>query len=62
MKKNKLQSQNLLEGILIFALVALGCCAFVSHFDYKLLRNYVFGRPATTSGGSTTITIEAMTK
>jgi len=54
------KGQNLLEYILIFAMVALVSCAFVTRFDFGKLRNYVFSRP-TTSSDNTKINIEAMT-
>lgn len=49
--KKKLLAQNLVEGILILALVALGCLGFVSHFNMKTLIGYVLNRPE----GSVTI-------
>lgn len=56
----KKKSQNLLEYILIFALIAVAGVAFVTKFDLKTLKNYVFMRPAD-SNDSTKIKIEAMT-
>ncbi len=59
------KAQNLLEFILIFALIAIAGYAFSSKFDLKKIRNHVFMRPATeqTINGdtSTRIKIEAMT-
>lgn len=61
----KIKSQNLIEYILIFALIAIAGYAFVSKFDLKTLRNYVFMRPASTSTVNgvtgTRINIEPMT-
>ena len=62
MKRNKLKAQSLVEYLLIFAMVALVSYGFVSHFNFVTLRNYVFNRPASTTSGATTITIEPMTK
>lgn len=62
MKRN---AQNLLEYILIFAMVAIVGYAFVSHFNMTNIRNYIFKRPASESTvngvTSTKINIEAMT-
>lgn len=57
----KKKAQNLLEYILIAAMVAviLGY-AFVGKMDYNKLKNYVFIRPAD-STDSSRINIEAMT-
>lgn len=55
------KAQNLLEYILIFAMVAtvIGY-GFVSKFDFRAIKNYVFMRPADSSD-STRIKIEPMT-
>lgn len=58
----KIKAQHLVEGILIIALVAFGCIAFVTRFDLKTLRDYVLGVPATDSGGRTTISVDSMTE
>ena len=62
MKKNK-KAQNVLEYILIFAMVAAGGYAFVTKFDFKTLRNYDFMRPVDSSDttNGTKIRIEPMT-
>lgn len=52
------KAQNLLEYILIFALVAVMGYVFMANFDLKKIKNYVFGRP---SDSATEIKIEAMT-
>jgi len=54
------KAQNLVEYILIFLLVAVAGYMFVSKMDLKSIKNYVFMRPADSSG--TQITVEAMTK
>lgn len=54
------KGQNLLEYLLIFAMLAVAGYAFVAKFDFKTLRNYVFMRPAD-SADTTKIKIEAMT-
>lgn len=60
------KAQNLLEYILIFAMVAIAGYFFVSKFDFKNIRNYVFMRPASTGTvngvSGTRIKIEAMTE
>jgi len=56
----KKKGQNLIEYILIFAMVAIATYGFVMKFDFKKIKNYVFMRPAD-STGSTKIKIEAMT-
>ena len=60
-KNNKKKSQNLLEYILIFAMVAVAGYAFVAKFDLSRLKNYVFSRSADTADTSK-IKIEAMTE
>lgn len=55
------KSQNLIEYILIVALIAIAGYAFMAKFDLKTIKNYVFSRPAD-SADSTKIEIEAMTK
>lgn len=52
------RAQNLVEGILIIALVALGCLGFVSHFDLNKLAGYVIGAPigSTTRTSTSTVT------
>jgi hypothetical protein len=57
----KKRGQNLLEYILIFAMIAIAGYAFVAKFDLKSIKNYVFSRP-TDSADSTKIKIEAMTE
>lgn len=63
MKKN---GQNLIEYLLIAALIAVASYGFVAKFNLQSLRNYVFMRPAstdTTNGVTgTRIKIEAMTQ
>lgn len=60
MKKNQKKAQNLLEYILIFAMVAIAGYAFAAKFDIRKIKNYVFDRPADSSSPSK-IKIEAMT-
>lgn len=57
----KKQGQTLIEYVLIVAMVAMAGYAFVSKFDFRTLKNYVFMRPAD-STDSTKIKIEAMTE
>ena len=54
------RGQNLLEYILIFAMIAFVGYVFVAKFDLKTLKNYVFNRPS--ESGSSKIKIEAMTE
>lgn len=56
----KLRGQNLIEYILIAAMLAIAGYAFVSNFDMKALKNYVFMRPADPTDNAK-IKIEAMT-
>lgn len=42
----KLRSQNLVEYLLIFALLAVAGYAFMSKIDLRSIKNYVFMRPA----------------
>lgn len=55
--KKKLLAQNLVEGILIMALVALGCVGFVTRFNLNTLKGYIFNRPV----GSATVTTNTVT-
>ncbi len=55
------KAQNLLEYILIFAMIAIAAYGFVFKLDLKKIKNYVFMRPAD-SMDSTKIKIEAMTE
>jgi len=57
---NVKKGQNLLEYILITALIAVIGALFVSKFDLRAIKNYVFMRPAD-STDSSKIKIEAMT-
>ena len=57
----KKKGQTLIEYILIVAMVAIAGYGFVSKFDFRTLKNYVFMRPAD-STDSTKIKIEAMTQ
>lgn len=54
------KGQNLLEYILIFAMLAIVGYVFVSKFNFNSLKGYVFMRPAD-SADATKIKIEAMT-
>jgi len=56
----KKKGQNLIEYILIFAMVVVVTYGFVLKVDFKTLKNYVFMRPADSSDPSK-IKIEAMT-
>lgn len=56
----KLKSQNLLEFILIVAIIAVLGAAFVMRFNFQALKNYIFDRPADPTNKSK-IKIEAMT-
>lgn len=55
------KSQNLLEYVLIFAMVAVVVGLVASKFDLRTIKNYVFMRPAD-STDSSQIKIEAMTQ
>jgi len=61
----KMKSQNLLEYALILALIAVVGGAVLSKFDLRVIKNYVFNRPASTSTvngvTATRINIEPMT-
>jgi hypothetical protein len=57
----KINAQNLLEYILILAMVAVACSFFVSKLDLKRIKNYVFNHPAESSN-PTQIKIEPMTE
>ncbi|MDD3435556.1 MAG: hypothetical protein PHC64_00230 [Candidatus Gastranaerophilales bacterium] len=57
----KLKSQNLLEYVLIAAMIAIAGYFFMSKFDFNTIKHYVFTRPIDSSD-STKIKIEAMTK
>lgn len=54
-------AQNIVEYLLIAAMVAMAGYIFASKFDFRTLKNYVFMRPADSSD-STKIKIEAMTE
>lgn len=54
------KGQNLLEYVLIFAMIAVVGSLVVSKFDLRTIKNYVFMRPAD-STDSSKIKIEAMT-
>jgi len=60
MEKNQKKSQNLVEYLLIFAMVAIVSYGFVAKINLKTIKNYVFDRPADTTD-PTKIKIEAMT-
>lgn len=53
-------AQNLLEYILIFAVIAVVVGMVVSKFNLNVIKNYVFNRPADSTDPSK-IKIEAMT-
>ena len=55
------QAQNLIEYILIFAMVAIVCSMFVIKLDLRQIKNHVFDRPADTTNPSR-INIEPMTE
>lgn len=55
------RAQNLLEYILIFAMVAIAGYFFVTRFDFTQIKNYVFNRPAD-AANPTRIKIESMTQ
>lgn len=57
----KLKAQNLIEYILIFAMVAIVSYGFVTKFDLRTIKNHVFDRPADTTDPSR-INIEPMTE
>lgn len=59
-QKKKQLAQNLMEFILIFALVAIACFGFVMKFNFGKFKNFVFLRQ-TDSADKTKIKIEAMT-
>lgn len=54
------KAQNLLEYILIFAIVAIAAYMFASNMDLQAIKNYVFVRPTDTANPSH-IKIEPMT-
>lgn len=56
------KAQNLVEYLLIFAMVAFFCAfAFAGRFNFAALKNFVFNRP-TDSSDAGKIKIEAMTE
>lgn len=57
----KKKSQNLLEYALILALIAVVGAAVFSKFNLRVVKNYVFDRPADSTDPSK-IKIEAMTR
>lgn len=57
---NVKKGQNLIEYILIFAVVALLAYAFISRIDLRTIRNYVFVRSPSATNPSQ-IEIEPMT-
>lgn len=62
MKKiKKVKAQNVMEYVLIAAVIAMSGFIFVSKFDMQKLKNYVFMRPADETNQSR-IKIEAMTE
>lgn len=58
--KKKFKAQNLIEGLLILALVAIACFGVVMKFNFGKFKNYVFSRP-TDSADNTKVKFEAMT-
>lgn len=54
------KAQTLLEYLLIAALFAAVIGTLLMKIDYRIIKNYMFGRPA--SDGGTSIKIEAMTE
>ena len=63
MKKGKKDGQNLIEYILIFALIAMAGYFFVEKFDFQKIKNYVFNRPTyKDTNGYEKIKIESMTE
>ena len=63
MKKDKRKAQNLIEYSLILAMVAFAGYYFVTNFDLKKIKNYVFNRPTYVDAkGHEKIKIEAMTE
>lgn len=54
------KGQNLMEYILIFAMVAIAGYGFVAKFNLNTIKNYVFMRPADSTDPAK-IKIEAMT-
>jgi hypothetical protein len=56
----KKKGQNLIEYALILAMIAVIGALFVSKFDLRAIKNYVFMRPAD-STDPTKIKVEAMT-
>lgn len=57
----KIKAQNMMEYLLIAAMVAIVGYGFVAKFDLQKLKNHVFMRP-TDSTDNTKIKIEAMTE
>lgn len=57
----KKKGQNLVEYLLIAAIVAIACVTILMKVNMKSLRNYVFMQPAD-STDSTQIKIKAMTE
>lgn len=53
-------AQNLLEYALILAIIAVVVGTVVSKFDLRIIKNYMFNRPADSTDPSK-IKIEAMT-
>ena len=54
------KAQNMLEYLLIASIVAVACYMFVSKFDLKSIKNYVFMRTPDATD-TTKIKIEPMT-